>query len=230
MMDMNEIFKKISELENSGMYTQEQMAYIKYALYRDDFDVNLILDSSIPSEYMGIYIKLGVGMKNIPIEKYIKEKWHNLGYTSQQLYYIIYADSQNINVKNIPLNMSVEDIKAIINQKQNDRFLEEEYKKANLSLEDLEKIKKLNISYEVKKFLLRISNSYDISVLLDIGLENYSFEQVKYLASVLSTGIDISIITNPNLSVEQMRQKVLNSAESLDFISQIRSLHDNRKK
>lgn len=80
MKSVQEIQESFNKLEKSGLYSQAQLQFIKYAFYRQDFNEGLLFDPTIPSEYMEMYIELKT-VRKIDIEYYISEKWHMRGFS-----------------------------------------------------------------------------------------------------------------------------------------------------
>ena len=81
----------------------------------------------------------------------------------------------------------------------------------------------------MKIFLLKKAKENDISEFLTFQLNDFSLEQVNYLFAVYSTGEDISGILNPALTVEEMKDKVLNSSTSTQFLEEVVERHSNKK-
>lgn len=227
MMDFEKINNKIDELSKSGQYSDAQLEAIKYACHIPNFDETLIMDPSIPSEMMITYVELAIKRK-IDISKYIKNKWHLKGFNVEQLYYIILHDSRGYDISKITPNMSVEEIIKFINN-----IIDENRKKELLNKDaalEYPMLKNLDLNLNVLQFFLRqIENGYDISIFLKPNIKDFSFEQIKYLFAVYDTGYDIEKIFNPNLSVEQMKEKVLSSESSIKFMQEIIERNKARK-
>lgn len=225
-MNYQEINNKINNLIKSGLYNDSQIDAIKYACFIPNFDENLIIDSSIPENIMLTYIKLAKSNK-IDISKYINSKWHLKGFNDEQLYYVIFYDNKGYDISNITSNMSIEEIKNIMNNQINNINLNDSLNNSTMSEYELSKLKEYNLDYKSINFLLRIAKNEDLTIFLNNNLKGFSFEQIKYLYAVYSTGSDIKNILNPNLTVDQMREKILNS--NINFINEITEIHNNRK-
>ena len=224
-MKYSEIFDKIDNLRETGQYDEEQLEAIRYAAFMPDFDENLILNPNIPANYMFMYVKLSKD-KKIDIAKYINENWHMKGFDSNQLYYLISSDSKGQDISGIDSSNSVDEIIKIINDR---RVLERELEILNESKYSM--LKGYNFDVHALEFLSsKIDNGEDISAFLRPDINKFSTEQIKYLYTVYSTGSDISRIYNPNLTVTQMREKMLSSPESIAFVSEIYESHNNRKR
>lgn len=225
-----EINNKINELIKTGKYNESQIEAIKYACYLPNFDANIILDSSISSNCMLTYVKLAT-TNNIDVSKYINDKWHLKGFNDQQLYYLIFYDNKGYDISQINSNMSVDEIKEFMNnmiaEKEKEKLLSDE---KNINNSQIELLKEYNLDINIIKFFLnQIDLGYDISIFLKPDIKDFSLEQIKYLFSVYSVGTDIEAIFNPNLSVEQMREKVLSSSTSIEFMQEIIESNNVRK-
>lgn len=230
-MDYIKINKKIEELSKTNLYNNEQLDAIKYACCLPNFDEALIIDSTIPSSYMLTYVKLATHNK-INVKKYIEEKWHLKGFSSDQLYYLIFFDNQGYSIENITPDMSIEQIKNFFNLEQNKKRLREIREKMDISTKPiLDKLKDLNVDIVIIEFLLnKMKLGYDISPFLKEDLNKFSWEQIKYLFSIYSIGRNIESIFDSNLSVSQMIEIQVKSQESQDFIKEIIESHENRKR
>ena len=223
-MDYAKINNKITELKNSGQFDNSQLEAIKYACYMPNFDENLIIDPSIPGNIMLTYVKLA--NNKIDISKYINSKWHLKGFDDKQLYCLISYYDKGYDISNITPNMSIEEIKDNLNDK-----IDENEKNELLNNPELEPFKKYNLDLKVIKFFLKkIQSGDDISIFLRPNINKFSFEQIKYLFAVYSTGSDINKIFDPNLSIEQMRNIIVNSPSSIDFLQEVMENHNDRKK
>ncbi len=229
-MNYMEINKKIDELSKTGKYNNSQLEAIRYACFIPNFDIESIMDPSIPNDIMLSYIKL-VTTHKIDICKYINNKWHLKGFNGDQLYYLIFYDNQGYDVSNITPDMSVDEIKAFFNNHsmeiEKNRLLDSNILDHNYR----QMLEKYNLDLPVLKFFMRkIEAGYDISIFLRPGINQFSFEQIKYLFAIYSTGSDIESIFNPSLSVKQMKEKILSSNDSTQFMQQIMENHDSRGK
>lgn len=227
MTDFEKINNTIDELSRTGQYSDAQLETIKYACHFPNFDEALIMDPSIPSEIMMTYIDLAIKRK-IDISKYINNKWHLKGFNAEQLYYLIFSDSKGYDISKITPNISVEEITKFIKN----MIDEKEKKKVLNSSAALEypMLKSLDLNLNVLRFFLKqIENGYDISVFLRPNIKDFSFDQIKYLFAVYDTGYDIKGIFDPTLSVEQMKEKVLSSDESIKFLQEIADSNNARK-
>lgn len=229
MKSFQEVQKELEELEKSRLYSPEQLQIIKYAAYRRDFDETLLFNPAMPSEYMEMYVQLKT-MRKIDIKYYILENWHLLGFSPKQLYLLIIAHAQNIDISRITSNMSEEEIKEFLNNQQIQKITNKTRKESSLSSEEIEKIKSIGFSSDVELFLLRVGEHSKIDVLLNHQLRNCSLEQMKYLFAVYSTGTSIDHIMNPNLSVNEMKNIILTETESLEFLQDVQDNHIKRGK
>lgn len=228
MVDYMAVAKKINELKNSNRYSSEQLEVIKYAMYLDSEVADIITDPALSSETMKFYIALK--QRNVPIEKYVQEKWHEKGFSYDQLYNVIIADNIGIDVSQINPSISVEQIKSYISYVLDSKdFSRLKGELVGVSPEIISMIEHLQVPFNIKKFLANMAQEADITEFVSIGLEDYSFEQVKYLYTIYSMGQDISKIANPELSVEQMKKIMSYSPESLDFLEEIASRNSGRK-
>ena len=228
MVDYMTVAKKINELQNSNRYSFEQLEVIKYAMYLDSKVADFIMDPSLSAETMKFYIALK--QRNVPIEKYIQEKWHEKGFSYDQLYNVIMADNVGIDISQINPSIPVEQIKSYISYVLDSKdFNRLKGELVGVSPETISMIEHLQVPFNIKKFLANMAQEVDITEFVSIGLENYSFEQVKYLYTVYSLGQDISKIARPELSVEQMKKIMSYSPESLDFLEEIASRNSGRK-
>ena len=228
-MNYQEINQAIEELAKSNVYNNSQLEAIKYAYNIRNFNVNLILDPSIPSNMMLMYVKL-VQTYKIDISKYINGKWHLKGFDDKQLYYLIAYDSKGYDISKITPNMSVEQIQNTMNNIQKSAKLNESYNKSNMSISELSKLKEYNLDNNSINFLLKIGEKEDLTNFLSNDLTGFSYEQIKYLYSAYSTGANIKNILNPKLTVEQMKNKMLYSKESIAFTQEIMENHNSKKK
>lgn len=229
MKSFQEVQKELDQLEKSRQYLPEQLQIIKYAAYRPDFDETLLFNPTIPSEYMEIYVQLKT-MRKIDIKGYILGKWHLLGFNPKQLYLLIVAHAQNMDISRITSNMSEEEIKEFLNKQKKQDIIDKQRKESSMPKEEIEKIKSIGFSSEVELFLLRVGESNEIDALLNSQLKNCSLEQMKYLYAVYSTGTSIEQIMNPNLSVDEMKSIALTGNESLKFFQEIQDNHIKREK
>lgn len=230
-MSYLEINKKVEELEKSGKYEKSQLEAIKYASHMPNFNEILIMDPSIPSNFMLMYVKIAVSRK-IDVSKYIHDKWHLKGFDEEQLYILIFYDSKGYDISTITPNMSVDEIKEFINKKMEQEEKRQLFQEAE-SLNDpqVEMIRNLNLDLRATRFLLKqIQAGYDLSGFLRPNLNQFSTEQIYYLFTVYSTGGDLERIYNPYLTVDQMRTEILKSPESIEFLQEIIESHNSRKK
>lgn len=225
MKSVQEIQESLNKLEKSGLYSQSQLQFIKYAFYRPDFNEALLLDPTIPSEYMEMYIELKT-LGKIDIAYYISEKWHMRGFSPRQLYLLIMAHSKNIDITNITPNMSEEEIKKALIGQQKEAEINEYRQKSSIPQEEIEKIKSIGFSIKVERFLLRVVELSEIDALLDERLKTCNLEQMKYLYTAYSVGSPIQKIMNPNLSVEEMKRIILSENESVEFFQSIADKHN----
>lgn len=228
-MSYIEINKKIEQIRTSGLYSDDQIEAIKYACFRSDFNEDLIINPNIPSSIMLTYCNLSTYQK-IDVSKYINENWHSRGFDSEQLYTLIFYDSKGFDIEGITPNMSVEEIKNIINTKTDNKYKKDMLENIDfLPIQQVEILKDLDIL--TFKFLMRqLQEGYDISTLLRPNTKDFSLEQIKYLFTVYSIGGDLEKIFNPNFSVEQMKQFMSASKESVEFLQTIVEQKNNRKK
>lgn len=91
---MYNINDRISELRKSGLFTIEQIRVIEYASFIPEIDVDLIINPTIPSEYMSMYVKLMI--KGIGVTKYIKNNWRLIEIPVNDLYSAIIAENKNL--------------------------------------------------------------------------------------------------------------------------------------
>lgn len=227
-MDYFGINEKVGNLSKNSDFNVSQIEAIKYACYIPNFDENLIIDSSIPSDIMLTYIKLATTMK-IDISYYIKNSWHLKGYDSNQLYYLIVYHNKGYDISAINPHMTINEINNIIKEQEKSNLLTLEKNSINLDKSIIDLLKSLDL--KVSKFLLKkIKQGEDMSDLLKEKLKDFSFEQVKYLYSIHSIGENIEPIFDSNLSVEQMKEKMLNSPFSQEFLQSISENNKSRKK
>lgn len=225
-MDYQKINQKIDELTKSGLYDNKQLEAIKYACYIPDFDENLIINPEIPGNIMLTYVKLAKTHK-INIEKYINDNWHLKGFNDNQLYYLIMYNANGYDISDITPNMDIKDIKEIMDSKDMEKHLD----KLLIYNPKLAFLKEMHIDPKVIKFLLnKFETGYDISVFLRPDINSFSLDQIKYLFSIYSIGGDLNSIFDSNLSVEQMKERMLNSKESREFLQEINEMHNNRQK
>ncbi len=223
-MKYTEVFDKMEELSKTGKYTDDQLEAIKYAYYVPDFDASVIINPSIPASYMLMYVKLSKNNK-IDITKYINESWHTKGFDSNQLYYLISSDSKGQDISGINPSMSVDEIIKIIKDK-----LALKREKELLNDPKYSQLNGYGLDLSTLEFLsTKIDNGEDISVFFRPDINKFTSEQIKYLYSVYSAGSDINRIYNPNLTVDQMKEKMLSSPESVSLVSDIYESHNNRK-
>lgn len=115
-MNYLNINNRIEQLKKSGRFNSQQISVLTYASYIIGFDVNLIINPTIPSEYMTMYIRLA--NQGVDITKYICKNCHVTDYSANQLYHIILAHHNGYDVSSINSKMSIEQIIRIIdNQK-----------------------------------------------------------------------------------------------------------------
>ena len=222
-MNYADINNKINELAKSGLYNQDQLDAIKYGLYLPGLDTNLIMDPSIDSNSMFTYIKLA--RNKVDISNYVNNKWHLKGFSGEQLYYLVLYDSKGYDMSDLTPNMSIDDIKKNIDEK-----IHGKEKHDLLSNPSYAFLNDYNLDVTVLNFFVRkMEAGEDLSGLLRPGIDWFSFEQVKYLYSLYSIGMDITRVFNPNFTVEQMKQIVQGSKESIDFIQEIQSSFNARK-
>ena len=226
-IDYITINNKINELKNSGLFDQKQLDAIKYASYIPNVDEKILINPNISSEYMTMYTNLA--KKGIDIKKYIDNNWHQRGFDSKQLYDIIGADSKGYDINSIKPSMNIEEIRNEINGQIDANKIGELLKKSSLTDDKKLKLLELDPSNEVTMYLLRLSEKNDISPLLKDGLKDFNLEQVKYLWSISSIGDDINMIYNPKLSVEQMKEKMINSKNSNEFFFDTMNSVNQRK-
>ena len=91
---MYNINDRISELRKSGLFTLEQIRVIEYASFIPEIDVDLIINPTIPSEYMSMYVKLMI--KGIDVTKYIKNNWRLIEIPVNDLYSAIVAENKDL--------------------------------------------------------------------------------------------------------------------------------------
>ena len=219
-------YQKIDELAKNGLYSNPQLEAIKYACYMPEFDENLIMDPTIPNNIMLTYVKLAK-IHKIDIKKYISNKWHLKGFNDEQLYYLIIYDTKGYDISNITTNMSVKEIKETINNKINEDRIN---KLANTNPQ-IAYLKNMGVNIKIINFLSKqMDIGYDISMFLKPNIKEFSYGQIKYLFSVYSTGKSIKDIFDPNLTVEQMHEIVLNSKETVEFLQEITKIHDEKTK
>lgn len=224
-MDYQTVFKKMDELRKTGMYNEEQLEVIRYMCYDPKFNVDLILDPSISNDMMLNYYKLAT-QKKIDVSKYINEKWHLKGFSDKQLYYVIDADNKGQDISDITPNMSIEEIITNLNSK-----IAEERKINALNDTEFEMLKNYNLDLQTIEFLIRQAKlGNDINSFLKPNINQFSLDQIKYLFSIYSIGGDIKNIYDSNLSVEQMKQKMSSSKDSLIFEQELKQDIENRKK
>ena len=180
---------KLQKIIDSGLYNSGQIETIKYALHREGIDENVLLDPSISEDYMFMYIKLME--EQIDVRPFINNKWHNKGYPENELINIIRGYIKNPDLIKDYTNLSLDGSNNLKNK------------------DLLEKLRD-----DVKFFLKSQSQFYNIDELLKTGIENFNLEQVGYLFAVFATGRDISDIFDSNLSVDQMKEIVLSSAQN----------------
>lgn len=227
-MDYQEIQKKISALQSSGLYNGKQLEILKYAFFRfSNQDISFLVDYRIPASYMEIYVKLF--SEKVNVEKYITEGWHQYGYEPKALYFLIFYHSKGIDIQGIDKTTSVEEVKEILNARTDLKHLNSLYEKSSVEKEELELLKSINFNKQVECFFLRQGEKNDISMFLDPKFRAFSLEQIKYLFSIASTGQSIENIANPSLNVEEMRNIMLKSRESLEFLNEIQDDIEQRK-
>lgn len=202
------------------------MEAIRYGSFRIGDNVNLIINPNIPSHYMLMYINLIINKVNVV--PYINENWHSKGFFSDKLYYVILAHSKGYDISDLSPNMSVEDIKKTLSEMVESTEIDYMLSNSNLSEEEILKIKSFDPI--ISKFLLRISKDNNISDFLNLPLQSFDINQVKYLFTVYQTGGNVSSILNPELTVEQMKEKILNSKHSSQFLQEIMENHEARKR
>ena len=228
-MDYLKINQKIDELTNSGLYDESQLEAIRYVSNFPNFNVNLILDPTIPSDMMLMYFKLAQTHK-VDVSKYISEKWHQKGFNDKQLSNLIFYASKGCNISGITPDLSEDVIKNLMDAQQRNVELKKLFESSNMSVFELDKLKEYNLDYTSIKFLLKKGEEEDLTNFLSNNLTGFSSEQIKYLYSVYSTGSSIGGILNPSLSIEQMKNKILNSRDSVEFTLDIYDNLANKQK
>lgn len=228
-MDYTTVSKKMEQLKSTGKYNEKQLEVINYAMFRPDLDTSLLLDPSIGSEYMSMYISLLT--KKIPVEHYIEQNFHQLGFNPKQLYSIITAYHNGIDLTALSKDTTPDEIDKIHSDKLDEQKINDAYRASAIPIEDLSKLKEMNLPIPVQRFILRMGEDYDINFLINQNLTGMSLDQVKYIWNVYSTGEkNIQQIINPDLSVEQMKEIMSHSKQSIDFLKEIVEIHENRKK
>ncbi len=182
---MNE---KIQSLINSGLYNEGQIETIKYALHKEGVNEELLMDPSIPEDYMFMYIKLMD--EGIDVEPFINNKWHTKGYPENILINIIRGYISNPDFIKSYTNLTIDNT----NNLKNKGVLE-------------------TLNDDVKFFLKSQSQFYNIDELLRPGIEKFKLDQVGYIFAVFLTGRNIDDIFDPSLSLDQMKEIVLNSSK-----------------
>lgn len=81
----------------------------------------------------------------------------------------------------------------------------------------------------IKFFLKQLEQGNDTSPFLRPDIKDFSFEQIKYLFAVYTTGENLEFIFSPNLSVEQMKEKMINAHSSTEFLNLIINNHDKHQ-
>ena len=227
-MDYQEIQKKIGELQASGLYNEAQLEILKYAFFRfPNQDISFLVDYRIPASYMEIYIKLL--SEKVNVEKYITEGWHQYGYEPKALYFLIFFHSKGIDIQGIDKTASGEEVKEILNARADLKQLNSLYEKSSMEKRKLELLKSIGFDKQAESFFLRQGEKNDISMFLNPKFRAFSLEQIKYLFSIVSTGQSIENIANPSLNVEEMRNIMLKSRESLEFLNEIQGDIEQRK-
>ena len=224
-IDYEIVNRKIEELANTNKYSSEQLNAIKLALYTIGKLADKLMNPEIPADYMKMYIELS--KRGIDIENYITDEWLKSGYSSDKLYNVIIYHSNGCDTDKVNPEMTKEKIYEVLANQFDEVFVNEMIEKSNLSDEEKEIVRGLNPS--ISKFLLKKAKENDISEFLSFPLNDFSLEQVKYLFAVYSTGEDISGILNPALTVEEMKDKVLNSSTSTQFLEEVVERHSNKK-
>ena len=217
-MDYLAINNKINKIQSCGIYNSNQIEALKYAIYRSDINEDLFLDPNnvIPADYIYMYIKLLARKKNI--EFYVKNRWHDLGFDPSQSEILIYGHLGGVNIGDITINMTASEIYKIIH----DRIRSKQIEKDNPNL--FKTLKNIGFSLDVINFFItKFNTDPGVSYLFEEKYTVFSLEQIKYLYTVMSTGVSIDNISNPYLSVADMKQIILNSEESRSFLNDIRA-------
>lgn len=89
-----DINNKLENIKKSGLFTIDQIGVIEYAIYIPGINIDLILNPTIPSEYMSMYIRLM--LKGIDVTKYIKRNWELIEIPVVDLEKTILSENKNV--------------------------------------------------------------------------------------------------------------------------------------
>ena len=113
---MYNINEALDNIRKSGLFEMEQIGVIEFAIYRPEISVEavkLIINPTIPSKYMSMYVRLMI--KGIDVRKYIKRNWELIEIPVPDLEKAIIAENKDkIDIKNASITEEVIDIKSAI--------------------------------------------------------------------------------------------------------------------
>ena len=113
---MYNINEALDNIRKSGLFEMEQIGVIEFAIYRPEIsveEVKLILNPTIPSKYMSMYVRLMI--KGINVKKYIERNWELKEIPVYDLEKAIIAENKDkIDINKATVTEEVIDIKNAI--------------------------------------------------------------------------------------------------------------------
>lgn len=113
---MYDINKTLENIKKDGLFKSDQLSVIEYAMYRTEITkeaMELIIDPTIPSDYMSMYVHLMI--RGIDVKKYIKRNWALMEIPVPDLEKTIIAENSkliNLSKANITESDSLVNIKS----------------------------------------------------------------------------------------------------------------------
>ena len=113
---MYNINETLDRIKKSGLFKMEQLGVIEFAIYRPEIsveEVKLILNPTIPSKYMSMYVRLMI--KGINVKRYIERNWELKEIPVPDLEKTIIAENKDkIDINKATVTEEVIDIKSSI--------------------------------------------------------------------------------------------------------------------
>ena len=112
----NRINETLENIKKDGLFKSDQFSVIEFAIYRPEIsveEVKLILNPTIPSKYMSMYVRLMI--KGINVKKYIERNWELKEIPVYDLEKAIIAENKDkIDINKATVTVEVIDIKNAI--------------------------------------------------------------------------------------------------------------------